>query len=201
MTATRSRTRSVHLAIVLGPVALLMATVSTTSAQVIPDLFTRVETLTLSDGTPAVGDVSIGGDTAVVNDSGGGHVFEREPGATLGAHCDAGWRGRDRRHRRPYDWRGGGGSRPRLPARTGHARVAGSRTTDGQPEIPTVLAPASCQWNNGRGWCPLRRERSRWIGTGTGPGLRVRAGSRRSGRMGRGRASDRTSRAGSHAVA
>ena len=97
MNAARSHTRSNCLVISFSAVALFMTTASTASAQTTPDLFTRVETLTLSDGTPAAGLVSLSGDTAVVSTcascSFGGvghddvvHVFERESGGDHWVH-------------------------------------------------------------------------------------------------------------------
>ena len=51
------------------------------------DLFRRVETLTLNDGTPARGGpVSISGDTAIVGGDGVAYVFEREPGGDHWLH-------------------------------------------------------------------------------------------------------------------
>ena len=123
MTSARSRMLSNSLGISVTAVALFMATAFTASAQAPPDLFTRVETLTLSDGTPAAGLVSLSGDTAVVSTcascSSGGvghddvvHVFERESSgghwvhsATLVARWDI-WFRQDGRHRRHDDGRG-----------------------------------------------------------------------------------------------
>jgi hypothetical protein len=50
------------------------------------DLFTKVGTLTLSDGTPALGTVSLSGDIAVGGGGGKVHVFEREPGGDRWLH-------------------------------------------------------------------------------------------------------------------
>ena len=83
MNAARSHTRSNCLVISFSAVALFTATASIASAQAAPDLFTRVETLMLSDGTSAVG-VSLSGDTAVVGSDEVVHVFERESAATIG---------------------------------------------------------------------------------------------------------------------
>ena len=58
MNSTRSRTRSNCLVISFSAVALCTVIASAASAQATPDLFTMVETLTLSDGTPAAGTFS-----------------------------------------------------------------------------------------------------------------------------------------------
>ena len=53
MNAARSHTQSNCLVISFSAVVVFTATASTASAQATPDLFTRVETLTLSDSTLA----------------------------------------------------------------------------------------------------------------------------------------------------
>jgi hypothetical protein len=90
---TKRLTGALHVAI------LALATCPSTvwgQGSMAEDLFNRVETLTLSNGTPAVGSVSVAGDTAVVAGGGAVHVFERESdgdhwlhGATLVASDDA----------------------------------------------------------------------------------------------------------------
>ena len=86
MKSARSQTLWNRLVISFSAVVVFMATASTASAQATPDLFTRVETLTLSDGTPAAGSFSIAGDTAVVGGDEVVHVFEREPGGDHWVH-------------------------------------------------------------------------------------------------------------------
>ena len=53
MKSARSHTLSNCLVLLFSAAALFTAIASTASAQATPDLFTRVETLTPSDGTPA----------------------------------------------------------------------------------------------------------------------------------------------------
>jgi hypothetical protein len=73
--------------IVLGAVTMFTAVESTkAAAQPISALFTHVQTLTLDDGTPVSGPVSIAGDTAVVGAEGLVHVFERESGGDDWVH-------------------------------------------------------------------------------------------------------------------
>ena len=84
--AARSHTLLKRLVISVSAVALFTATGPPPQLKRTPDLFTRVETLTLSDGTPAVGTVALSGDTAVVGADGVAHVFERPPGSDHWVH-------------------------------------------------------------------------------------------------------------------
>ena len=86
MQPARPQTLKQSLVTFISAVTVFTATVSVTSAP--QDLFTHVETLTLSDGTPASGRVSSAGHIAVVGGRGVAHVFEREPGGEHWVHRD-----------------------------------------------------------------------------------------------------------------
>jgi hypothetical protein len=64
----------------IGSYGFGATTASVARGQTTPDLFTNVETLTLSDGTPVSGIAAISGNTAVVGHDGIAHVFHRPPG-------------------------------------------------------------------------------------------------------------------------
>jgi hypothetical protein len=64
----------------LGLIASVVATSSVVQGQTTPDLFTKVEMLTLTDGTPVSGPAAISGNTAVVGHDGVVSVFRRPPG-------------------------------------------------------------------------------------------------------------------------
>ncbi len=78
MNSARSQTPTKRLVISFGAVILVMATASIALSQTTQDLFNKVEILTLDDGMPAGGVVSLSGHTAVVGGDGVVHVFERE---------------------------------------------------------------------------------------------------------------------------
>jgi hypothetical protein len=80
MSSQSWHTQTKHVAVSVAVIALVVATSSVAEGQTTPELFTMVETLTLSDGTPVSGTAAISGDTAVVGHDGVVTVFHRPPG-------------------------------------------------------------------------------------------------------------------------
>ncbi len=78
MRSHRSHHPTTHVTVSLTVIVLIVATAPAAWGQATPDLFTKVETLTLSDGTLATGNTSISRDIAVVGGAGIVHVFERD---------------------------------------------------------------------------------------------------------------------------
>ena len=86
-----SHTRTKCVAVSLAVIASVAATSSTAWGHATPDLFAKVETLTLSDGTPVSGIAAISGNTAVVGHDGVGDcippAIRRRPLGAAG-HAD-----------------------------------------------------------------------------------------------------------------